>query len=365
MSIFRTKPAVFAVGDTYQIMIPVTAQTLMWVKVNDECYYDESNGIMRSRVTVHRISVPMEELDRAGKYTVCWRKIIERKPYFTETEDECQESFNFYPVKGEEIRAYHIADAHNYVTEPCNCAEKFQKEFGKLDFLILNGDIPDHSGKIENFDNIYEIVSNITNGNIPTVFSRGNHDTRGIFAENIADYTPNQNGNSYFTFKLGDIWGVVLDCGEDKDDSHPEYGHTVCCTYFRKKQTKFIEKIIENAKENYTADDVKYKLVVVHNPFTERFNPPFNIEEDIYSYWAKLLRENVKPDVMICGHKHSLEILEVGGEKDALGQPCTVVVGSDLNRKENYYAGAGYIFKNGKITVVFNDSEKIILSKEI
>lgn len=44
----RTLPAVFVVGDTYHIMTVVGAQSLMWVKVGDECYYDESNGILRS-----------------------------------------------------------------------------------------------------------------------------------------------------------------------------------------------------------------------------------------------------------------------------------------------------------------------------
>ena len=150
-------------------------------------------------------------------------------------------------MQGPDVKAYHIADAHNHVEEPVAAAENFIKKYGPIDFLILNGDIPDHSGRIENFINIYEIVSELTHGNIPTVFSRGNHDTRGIFAEKIVDHTPCQDGHSYYSFRLGNIWGLVLDCGEDKVDSHPEYGNTVCCHAFRKQETRFIRKIIENA----------------------------------------------------------------------------------------------------------------------
>ena len=121
------------------------------------------------------------------------------------------------------------------IEQPVACAEFFRKETGKIDFLILNGDVPEDSSKIKHFDTIYEIVSQVTHGNIPAVFSRGNHDTRGIFAENIAEYTPCENGNSYFTFRLGSIWGVVIDCGEDKTDSNEEYGNTGCCSAFRKR----------------------------------------------------------------------------------------------------------------------------------
>ena len=247
--ILRTAPAVFAVGDTYQIMVPVSAPSLMWVQVGEESYYDDSNGILRSAESTHRMIVPMEELDREKKYTVCYRKIIERKPYFTETEEEVRIDFEFRPVQGPDVKAYHIADSHNHVEEPVAAAENFIKKCGPIDFLILNGDIPDHSGRIENFINIYEITSRLTHGNIPVVFSRGNHDTRGIFAEKIADHTPCQDGRSYYSFRLGNIWGLVLDCGEDKDDSHAEYGNTVCCHAFRKQETRFIKKIIENAEK--------------------------------------------------------------------------------------------------------------------
>ncbi len=361
MEVFKTYPAVFAVGNTYQIMIPVTCETLMWVKIGENCYYDDSNGILRSRVTVHRICVPMAELDNSGEYTVCYHKVIERKPYCTETENLCEKNFKFSPVNGEIIKAYHISDAHNMVDLPVAAAKNFEKEYGKLDFLILNGDIPDHSGDIENFDSIYRIVSEITGGNFPTVFSRGNHDLRGVCAENLADYTPCENGNSYFDFRLGNIWGIILDCGEDKSDDNEAYGHTICCHNFRLRETKYLEEIIKDADNRYNSEGIDYKLVISHVPFTAKHPEPFNIEEELYIHWAKLLKENIKPDLMICGHKHTLRIDKVASENDAFGQPCTVVVASEPHLGENkYFAGAGFILENGDIKVVFNDNEKII-----
>lgn len=361
-NIFKTEPAVFAVGNTYQIFVPVTYEALMWVRVGDEEYYDDSNGILRSAVTLHKMTVPMEELDREKKYTICWRKIIERKPYFTETEDMCEKCFDFKPVFGDEIFAYQIADAHNLVCEPVGAAERSREKKGRIDFLIMNGDIPDHSGRIENFDNIFEIAAGVTHGNIPIVFSRGNHDTRGIYAENIADYTPCQNGNSYYSFRLGSIWGIILDCGEDKTDDHPEYGNTVCCHAFRKRETRYIENIIKSAENEYLSDGVKHRIAVVHNPFTWRQpNDIFNIEPEIFTKWARLLENEIRPELMICGHLHKTMILEPGEENDLLGHPCPIAVGSlpvKRNEKQElqYFVGSGFTFKNDSVEVVFNDN---------
>ena len=358
-SVFKTNPAVFAVGENYQITVLVNCETVMWVRVGDKCFYDESNGILRSAKRIHKMTVPAEILEKECEYTICYRRVIKRKAYFSLTHSVEEKTFSFKRVQGEQIRAYHIADAHNMIKAPVKCAERFQKEIGEIDFLILNGDVPEDSDRIENFDTIYEIVSQITKGEIPVVFSRGNHDTRGIFAENIAEYTPCENGNSYFSFRLGKIWGLVLDCGEDKPDTNEEYGNMVACSFFREKQTRFLEKLAE--KTDFQSDEaIEHRIVIAHNPFTRRYPEPFNIEEDTFTYWAEILRDKIKPQLMICGHIHKFSVDMPGCENDAFGQPCPVVVGSQVDKRKNYFAGSGFIFNKENIEIIFNDEDKII-----
>ena len=83
----KTAPAVFAVENEYQIMVSTTRPVLFSVLIDGEEYFDESNGILRSLSDLHRVKVPMAALDKAGKYVVRVRPLIERKPYFTETDD--------------------------------------------------------------------------------------------------------------------------------------------------------------------------------------------------------------------------------------------------------------------------------------
>ncbi|MBQ1951031.1 MAG: metallophosphoesterase [Clostridia bacterium] len=354
----KTSPAVFAVGNQYQIMVETTSECLMSVKIGENTYFDESNGIMNSLSPLHRVSVPMQALDNAKEYTVCMRPIIERKPYFTKTQEPQEFAFAFRPIPQKNIRAYHIADAHNQIERPVKAA----KAFGNIDLLILNGDVIDHSGNPEKFANIYEICSLLTSGAIPVIFSRGNHDMRGNFAERFADYTPNQHGNTYYTFRLGSIWGMLLDCGEDKVDTNSEYGFTVACHHFRERQTEYIKAVIADAEKEYAAPGVKTRLIISHNPFTQKLMAPFDIEEDIYREWASLLKEHVKPNLMVCGHTHKYGVSFVGGENDNYGQPCPVVIASEP--QPDRFIGCGFIINGTQTDVVFTDSDGNTLSKE-
>lgn len=365
--IFAALPTVYAVADKYVIIVPVNEPCLMWVGIGENEYYDDSNGILRSGRLTHKMTVPMAELDAARSYTVRWRKMIERKPYRSEVGEIEKYTSAFRPIDPdkERINIYNIADAHNRVDGPINAGKYFERTGEELDLLLLNGDIPNHSGDVAYFEAIHRIAAGVTGGEIPVVFARGNHDTRGVCAELIEDYTPTDNGVSYYTFRLGPVWGIVMDCAEDKPDDHIEYAHTICCEDFRRRETRWLEALCNAEKPEYSDGGIKYKIVVVHNPFTERRNPPFDIEEDTFAHWASLLRENVKPHLMICGHVHKCYVTYPGGERDAFGQPCPIVAASRLSKDDLSFFVGGAITLDGNMAYVrFTDNDGNIVGEE-
>lgn len=365
--IFAALPTVYAVADKYIIIVPVNEPCLMWVGIGENEYYDDSNGILRSGRLTHKMTVPVAELDAARSYTVRWRKMIERKPYRSEVGEIEEYTSAFRPIdpNKERINIYNIADAHNRVEGPINAGKYFERTGEELDLLLLNGDIPNHSGDVAYFEAIHRIAAGVTGGEIPVVFARGNHDTRGVCAELIEDYTPTDNGVSYYTFRLGPVWGIVMDCAEDKPDDHVEYAHTICCEDFRRRETRWLEALCNAEKPEYSDGGIKYKIVVVHNPFTERRNPPFDIEEDTFAHWASLLRENVKPHLMICGHVHKCYVTYPGGERDAFGQPCPIVAASKLSKDDLSFFVGGAITLDGNMAYVrFTDNDGNIVGEE-
>lgn len=355
----RFDPAVFAVGSNYQIAVITKGTSFISLEIGGEVFVDDSNGILCSSSKTHIFEVPQELLDREKHYKVIEKGIIKRKPYFTTTRKDKAFGYDFIPVPSENPKCYHIADAHNLVDDPVRAA----KIFGDFDFLILNGDIPNDTGKPENLYTVFDIISRLAHGTKPAVFARGNHDLRGVCAELFARYTPSRDGKTYYTFRLGNLWGICLDCGEDKPDDHAEYGFTVACHQFRLRETEYIKEVIANAEKEYNAPGITHRMVVAHNPFTRHYQPPFDIEEDIYAEWARLLKDEVKPDIMICGHTHRFSVDRVGCKNDYLGQPCDVVVGS--YKDKDVFGGAGFEFGKKEIKVTFTDTNGSIDVKKV
>ena len=348
-----TFPSVYAVEDDYLVCVLVKTECTMWVEVDGKNYYDHSNGTLRSAKFVHLARVPMDRLDAACKYTVHLRKLNERKPYFTDYGDEEIVTFEFQPVREKaEYNFVNVADAHSLYEEPIRSGSYFGD---KIDFLLMNGDIPNHSGDIEYFKSIYLISGGITKGRVPCVFSRGNHDLRGIYAEQLADYTPvTRAGTSYFTFHFGPVWGIVIDCGEDKCDEQVEYGHTICCEAFRAEEEEYIDKVIAGGEYK------KYpvRLIVSHVPFAYRLEAPFDIEQERYARWCQKAKI-FQPQLMVTGHLHSCWVEKAGGKHDTYGQPCAVVCASQVKcAEENRMHVAGAITLSGnKLTVRYPDDK--------
>lgn len=342
----RYTPAVFAVGPDYLVLVPVDRPSLLRIRVGDQFFCDETNGVMRSDDDVHRVLIPSETLDDAGSYTVCEREMLERRPYFPDVGEETCRTFAFRKLPEKDFRAYVIADSHSDTVRPAEAA----CAFGRIDLLIFGGDIPDCSDDRTQLDVLFVLAEKVTHGEIPCLFARGNHDLRGAFAERYSQMIPSQNGNSYYTFRLGPLWGVVLDCGEDKLDGHEEYGPTCACHPFRVRQTAFLKRVADDGEWKDAA--VSYRLVLCHIPFPHPDRrpeaAPFFVEREIYDAWTALLGQ-CRPDLMVSAHVHYVGLRSPDDEC-----PFPVLLASE---PKDVFTGAGLIFSEEGIRTVYSCSD--------
>ena len=191
----------------------------------------------------------------------------------------------------------------------------------KTDLLILAGDIPEDCDTLKKIYAVYDLSSEITHGQIPVIYARGNHDMRGEFANEFIKYIGTHNGNTWFTFRLGSLWGIVLDCGEDKSDSNPEYGGLIDCYTMRQQETEWLQSLMSVASTEYESPGITKRIAVCHQPFTTKYlfadNPKlFDIESNVYSNWTQVLND-MKIDLMLCGHSHILATVKPGEQLSA------------------------------------------------
>ncbi len=360
---FITDPAVFAVGNDYQIMAVTNEELLFFVEVNGKRYYDHSNGVLRSKMRAHRVVIPMTEVDDARAYVVCFRRVHCRKGDFSETGEIERIEYAFRPVpKTGEICIYQISDAHQKPDLPQKSAMYYGK---KLHLLIINGDTFDYCNTEEDFDYLYRLIADVTHGELPVVFAKGNHDNKGVVAEKLAEYTPVRDGKSYYTFRLGCIWGLVLDSGENCVDTSPEYGNTVCHHEFRQEETKYIKDVISRFVQEYAAEGIEYRMIVSHCAINNVRCKPFDIEVDIYQEWVNLINTYIRPDFMMSGHLHITTVCMPDDVLDTLGLNCPVIIGANPVGWQTGiltdFIGCAVSLQKDKVTVRFTDTQQKVV----
>lgn len=361
-----TPPVVFIAGENYQIVFETDITGLARVRVGDRTYTDNLNGVVRSSDTFHRVIIPCDVLDQAGSYTVEFAHIADRKPYRPQSGEFVTETRRFFaPGKNPSVKMYMLSDTHTRVDAPSVCAEYFGKE---LDILVLAGDIGNSAKDIDLVKTIHRIAENVLHGEKPCAFVRGNHDTRGKYAEFLPSIVGNIGGNTFFTFRIGNVWCVGLDCGEDKIDSHIEYGDIADYTSFREAQTAFLKQIIENKAKEYEKEGTVYKVAICHIPFTIIKH---DFADYIYNEWTALLNE-IGIDVMITGHCHKILYYDadkfIDESKTVASFP--VIVGARMSddplslcdtKDDEFTATAIEFFDNGEIDLNFTNSKHEII----
>ena len=293
---FTYEPVVYAVEDDYQIVFSTNHSAVAWVEVGGEKYYDLYAGSMKSEDKVHKIVVPQEKLDAAGGYSIHAEKMIYRGPFGGFKGGEISKSYSFRPVNSADGLVYYtVTDAHHALDGAVDAALSVEG----LDFLVILGD---SVGMVEYEDNAQfsnRIAHEITKGEMPVVYARGNHEIKGEYGEELYKYVGSKGESFYYWFTLSDVFGITLDLGEDHDDGWWEYYDTDRFTLYHEEQTKWLEGLVaEKPYEGY-----KYTLVACHIPI--QFVNSRKDHEEVKADWTALLNE-IQPDLAVYGHQHDL-----------------------------------------------------------
>ena len=177
----------------------------------------------------------------------------------------------------------------------------------KPDFVCLNGDL---LNSIESEKALFEgflasASELLTPAGIPLVVTRGNHENRGAYAQHWLDYFPTPPGETYYTFRRGPAFFIVLDGCEDKPDNDPRYYGMGDWNEYRRQQAEWLKGVVNS--DEFRAAPVR--IVLMHMiPGKEA---SWYGEQQIRRLFVpELAGKGI--DLMLCGHYHRYHWIDAG-----------------------------------------------------
>lgn len=285
---FSSLPVVFDNGYDYSVVFSTNDTGTAYIEYdyNGESIkkFDEDNG-RKKNSRIHTIRVPYEQLS-GNTYRVGSERVIDELSYGGRTGKNIESDYiTFNDTFGDDIDVLTVSDWHTHN----DIAKSAISYLGEYNAVILLGDsAPGMMFEDEAIEYILSFASDISKGEMPIIFARGNHETRGRAADELSSYLGIES--FYYTAKLGNYNFIVLDSGEDKKDDHPEYGNMVSYEQNRKNMVNWLCSL-ENNNEKTIALSHSDEICI----------------EEALSQTAHTKLEELGTSLLVSGHWHETQ----------------------------------------------------------
>lgn len=319
--IFRTKPYLQnPVGNGITVMWETTVPAYCWVE-----YGTDTTQLKRARTIVdgqvvcnnylHKIRIDGLQPGQKYYYRVCSQEMLLYQAYkkvFGNTAQSFFSEFTLPTTDTDSFTAIVFNDLHQHTQTFRALCKQIQNI--DYDFVVFNGDCVDDPVDHEQATTfISELTEGVHGDRIPTFFMRGNHEIRNAYSIGLRDHYDYVGDKTYGSFNWGDSRIVMLDCGEDKLDSHWVYYGLNDFTQLRNEQVDFLKKEL-SAKEFKKA---KKRILIHHIPLYGNYEK--NLCADL---WTNLL-EKAPFNVSLNAHTHKYAF----HPKGELGNNYPVIIG--------------------------------------
>jgi predicted phosphodiesterase len=266
-----------------------------YVEVGGERFYSNRDGV-KNVTRIHQVVIPKDVLN-GSQYNVFFRQSIIATPnntWWGRTLEMAPRHFKQPAASGEVIRFLAISDIHSLPKAAVSLAQNAAAATD-LHFIVLAGDILSHvNGRTDIERLLIRPMADMSGGSIPVFFARGNHEMYGAGARYLSEYivTPCEANNFYYTFRYGDLFGVVLDLGIDRPDAGMETNLAWSDAY-RREQIAWLNTVV-------VPSDARFRVAISHIPLTTTHS----VFRDAAAHMRVGLRR-YNLDFAISGHTHS------------------------------------------------------------
>jgi len=312
--------------------------TVMWV-TNKECVpwimmgsnkdsldvvRNSQYGLFDAAQTIHKVRISGLEPGKKYYYRICSKEILKYKPYqiyygdtiksrlFTFTTlDENKSSFSFTVISD----MHEKADKLNTLLNQIN--------LDNTDIIFFNGDMMNYLEEEEQlFAGLIDTCVSRFANEIPFIYNRGNHETRGYRAREMFKYFDTPNQETFFSFNHGPVHFMLMDCGEDKPDSSQYYYGMADFDRYRDQGTAWLKKNIKSK----SFKKAKFKIAIIHIPMLDTENA-WHGQQYIRDNWGPIFKD-ANIDIMLCGHKHRFS----WNNEEETGINCPILVAGNDER---------------------------------
>lgn len=290
-------PIVIDTSEEYSVVFSTSDYGTGYVEYTyegkDYKVYDHTAGRLNSDCKIHNIQIPYEHL-RNNSYTVGSTRVINEFSYGSRLGKSVVSQEYTLTYNDSENQTYLvISDWHTMLDEAYSAISYL----GEYDSVILLGDsVPGVDYEENVIKNTIEFAGVVSGGNKPVIYVRGNHETRGSYANDL----PRVLGldELYYITEVGPYSFIVLDSGEDKEDSHHEYGGLTDYGSYRADMIEWLK----------TAETKNNKVIALSHAWQIS-----QVEDDLsLAGWNEIDRIGAR--LMISGHSHQCRFLSSDAE---------------------------------------------------
>ncbi|MFN8240913.1 MAG: metallophosphoesterase family protein [Bacteroidales bacterium] len=261
---------------------------------------NSTSGIINAGGVVHKVRLEGLKPGTTYSYKLNSVQILKYQAYriyYGDTLNTATLNFTTYPESPENVRFLVINDVHENSGKLSSYLKNTTLPGNSL--VFFNGDMVDFlqdPGQL--FAGFIDTARRYFASSVPFYYVRGNHETRGYRAREIADYFDNPGKSYYYSFDIGKTHFIVLDCGEDKPDNNRYYYGLADYDTYRKEELDWLRADVAGSSFR----NAEKRIVIVHFPI---------LKQDNQGYGMKFLADNFGPvlqkagiNLMISAHTH-------------------------------------------------------------
>lgn len=271
------------------------------------------DGLIMANNTHNVIRIDGLEPATDYQYRIVSTEVKDFQPYkvtFGESISTPWYEFKTFNPKAREFSFVVMNDIHDSAAK-CDKLLSMQP-MDRADMVFYVGDIMNYfASPTQPYDSFIDVSVERFAKHKPFAVVRGNHETRGYLARQYDQFIHNTRDGKYYGFyTFGSTAVVMLDCGEDKADSHPVYAGFVAFDEYREQQVEWLKEVVRS-KEFRQA---KNRIVMLHIPPVVEAMKQQNeqavaklMEWHGNVHWGQILLpvlNKADVDLMICAHTH-------------------------------------------------------------